>query len=89
MARISESLDEIHLAAEGSASGEAFYELGMMYAAGRDVEPDPVIAHKWFNIAVVRGYQAAASKRAEVAQEMTRDQIALAQKEARNWLTYH
>jgi uncharacterized protein len=89
MARLSESIEEKTLAAAGLASGEAFYELGLMYACGREIEPDLVLAHKWFNIAVVRGHSPAVVKRLELAQEMTREQIALAQKEARTWLTHH
>ncbi len=89
MARFNEGLEEAQLSAVGQASGEAYYELGLMYATGRDVALDHVVAHKWFNIAVVRGYAPAISKRSELAQEMTREQIALAQKEARSWLTYH
>jgi len=38
-----------------NASGEVFYELGMMYAAGRNVQPDLISAHKWFNLAAMRG----------------------------------
>lgn len=89
MARFNEGLEETQLTASAQASGEAYYELGLMYAAGRDVEPNHIIAHKWFNIAVVRGYAPAILKRAELAQEMSREQIAKAQKEARSWLSYH
>jgi TPR repeat protein len=73
----------------GQADGQAFYELGMMYASGRSVEPDLVTAHKWFNIAVVRGYREACERRAELAQEMSSAEIAAAQREARLWLTRH
>jgi uncharacterized protein len=89
MARLSENIEDQKLAGAGMVSGEAFYELGLMYACGREVEPDLVLAHKWFNIAVVRGHTPAGLKRSELAQEMTREQIALAQKEARAWLTQH
>ncbi len=71
------------------ASGEACYELGMMYAAGRAVQTDLVTAHKWFNIAVARGYRPAVERRAELAQEMSAAEIAAAQREARLWLTRH
>jgi hypothetical protein len=68
---------------------EAFYELGMMYACGRSVPADLVSAHKWLNIAVARGLREAAARRAELAMEMSADQIAEAQREARLWLTRH
>lgn len=69
------------------ASGEAYYELGVMYASGRSASIDLVAAHKWLNIAVVRGYRPAAERRAELAQEMSAAEIAAAQREARLWLT--
>jgi uncharacterized protein len=71
------------------ASGEACFELGMMYACGRSVPADLVAAHKWFNIAVARGFRPAADKRAELAREMSADEIAAAQREARLWLSRH
>ena len=44
-------------------------------------------AHKWFNLAAMRGSDAAKSWRSELASEMSSDEIAQAQKEAREWLT--
>ena len=41
-------------------NGRAFYELGLMYAAGRQVELDLVTAHKWLNVAVFKGCREAA-----------------------------
>jgi hypothetical protein len=75
------------MASRGSA--EALFELGLMYATGRNCEADVVIAHKWFNIAAFRGYEAAKARREELAIEMSRDQIAAAQRAAREWLTKH
>ena len=34
---------------------DALFELGMLYATGRDVAADLVVAHKWFNLAASRG----------------------------------
>jgi hypothetical protein len=45
-----------------------------------------VAAHKWFNLAAVRGVEAAKSWRNQVAAEMLPSQIAEAQKLAREWL---
>jgi len=68
---------------------DALFELGLMYAAGRDVEADLIEAHKWFNLAAVRGNEEARRYRAELARDMTREQIAAAQREAREWLRSH
>src|SRR5215217_7051040 len=73
----------------GQAGGEVYYELGLMYAAGSSVPVDRVAAHKWFNVAAARGFGPAASLRAEVAQEMSVEEIAAAQREARLFLTHH
>jgi TPR repeat protein len=71
------------------ADAAALFELGCLYAAGRDVELDFVAAHKWFNVAAARGSAAAASRRRELAAEMSAAQIAAAQREARAFLTCH
>ena len=65
---------------------DALFELGMLYATGRDVAADLVVAHKWFNLAAARGNGAALNHRAELAREMSLEQIAQAQKLAREWL---
>ena len=69
-----------------AVSADALYELGVMYCAGREVETDLVAAHKWFNLAAVRGNQEAKARRAELSLEMSKQQIAHAQKQAREWL---
>jgi len=72
---------EVH----GCASQELF-ELGLTYSTGRDVEQDLVDAHKWFNLAALKGNRDALQYRVEIAREMTEYQIADAQKRAREWL---
>ncbi len=68
------------------ATPDALFELGMLYATGRDVVADLVAAHKWFNIAAARGNVAALKRRVEIAREMSGEEIAEAQKLAREWL---
>jgi len=72
-----------------NASGEVFYELGMMYASGRSVPTDLVSAHKWLNLAAMRGNGEASRLRREIAEEMSAMEIAAAQRAARDWLTTH
>jgi len=77
---------------EGAAHGgapDALFALGLMYCAGRDVELDLVSAHKWFNLAALRGNDEAKRYRLEIAQEMSRVEIARAQRLAREWLAKH
>jgi len=78
----------MELAAQTGAP-DALFELGMLYATGRDVDADLVSAHKWFNLAAARGNPSAMTYRQELAQEMSADQVAAAQKLAREWLQTH
>jgi hypothetical protein len=89
MARIEMSADHLVLTAPAQAGPEAYFELGCLYASGRNVGLDLVVAHKWFNVAAVRGHAPAAERRAELAAEMSAAEIAAAQREARLWLTRH
>ena len=71
---------------EGAASGDMLFELGMMYSVGRDVPVDLVAAHKWFNLAAVKGNAEAIRLRREIANQMSDAEIAVAQRAARDWL---
>jgi TPR repeat protein len=88
MARMEISTDMVELAAQTGAP-DALFELGMLYATGRDVAADLVVAHKWFNLAAARGNQTALTHRVELAREMSAEQVARAQKLAREWLQTH
>ena len=68
------------------ADAQKLFMLGMMYASGNSVPADMVAAHKWFNIAALRGNSEAARLRREVAGEMSEAEIAAAQRAARVWL---
>lgn len=83
-----EEIDAV-VAAPAVMTGEACYELGLAYASGRSQPIDLVAAHKWFNVAVIHGYREAALRRAELACEMTSDEIAAALREARALITRH
>jgi TPR repeat protein len=80
--------ETVELAAAGGAP-DALFELGLMYCAGRDVDLDLVSAHKWFNLAAMRGNADAKRYRMEIAHEMSKEQIAEAQRQARAWLATH
>jgi len=71
------------------ASGETLYQLGIMHASGRSAPADLVSAHKWFNIAAMKGHAEAARMRREIAAEMTDAEIGQAQRAARDWLKSH
>ena len=72
-----------------AATADILLELGIMYCTGRDVELDYVTAHKWFNLAALKGSEDAKQYRRELAVEMSPAQVAEAQRQARCWLTLH
>ena len=81
-------LPEVEKAAMGPApmGAEALFALGMMYSAGNSVPVDLVSAHKWFNLAAMKGNTEAAQRRREIAAEMSDAEIGRAQRAARAWL---
>ena len=83
------ALDLTSLTMPALEEGATFFELGMKYASGRLGPADLVAAHKWFNVAVARGCRTAATLRSELAREMSAEEIAAAQREARLFLTRH
>lgn len=74
---------------EAPAAADTFFELGMMYSVGSSVPVDFVSAHKWFNLAAMRGNAEAVRLRREIAAEMSDAEIGQAQRAARDWLKAH
>ena len=62
------------------------FQMGLDCAAGRTGAADLVSAHKWFNLAAMKGNTEAARYRKEISGEMTAADIATAQRLAREWL---
>lgn len=79
--------DRLQLAETGEP--DALYDLGLLYSIGQEVEQNFIEAHKWFNLAAVRGMQSAQIDRAEIAESMSHGEIAKAQRAAREWLAAH
>jgi hypothetical protein len=48
-----------------------------------------ISAHKWFNLAAMRGNRDAVRYRREIAAEMSEADIAEAQRAARDWMLAH
>ena len=89
MARFEIASCEQAVIGESPAGADTFFELGMMYSIGRRVPIDYVSAHKWFNLAAMRGHGEAPRLRREVAEQMSEIEIAAAQRAARAWLKAH
>lgn len=73
----------------GETRADVFCDMGLMYATGRGCPVDLVSAHKWLNIAAIKGCERAAELRADLAQTMTKPDLAAALRAAREWMTIH
>ncbi len=65
--------------------GDAQFNLGLLYATGQGVPRDYVQAYMWLELLAAQDDQSAVSNRDAVARRMTPEQIAEAQKLAREW----
>ena len=72
-----------HPAEKGYKGGE--YGLGVGYENGQGVPQDYVLAHMWLNLAAAQGDDDAKKARDLLASKMTPEQIAEAQRLAREW----
>ncbi len=61
----------------------------LRYSTGKECPVDFVTAHKWFTLAALKGNVSAREYRKELADEMSKAQVAEAQKLAREWLRTH
>jgi hypothetical protein len=89
MARFELGENNAAMLGEAPAAADTFYELGMMYSIGRSVPVDYVTAHKWFNLAAMKGNHDAIRLRREIADQMSEAEVATAQRAARAWLKTH
>lgn len=88
MARIDIWSEQADRAAQ-NGTPDVLFQLGMQYSTGRDVKPDLVTAHKWFNLAALRGNAEAKQHRLELSLVMSQAEVAEAQRQAREWLSTH
>jgi uncharacterized protein len=71
------------------ATGEELFRLGLLYSTGQGGAPlDYVSAHMLFNLAAMRGSEEAKTYRKELSLEMASEEVAEAQRAAREWLAH-
>ena len=91
--RAGEGLDQKRVQAADPENAAAQFNLGVKYATGQGVPQDYVQAHMWFNLAASRSTgemrEDAVERRDQIANEMTPDQLADAQRLAREWDAAH
>ncbi len=85
MAFTDTEIAEVHEAVRQNGECADLYKLGLIYSTGDGA--DYVQAHMWFNLAASRGSEAAKDCRRELADAMSKDEIAQAQRLAREWLS--
>jgi uncharacterized protein len=89
MQRDHRGISEFSMPARGDDTGRALLELGISCTTGTALPVDLVAAHKWFNLAAIRGSKEAIRLRREIAAEMTTQEITTAQRAAREWISTH
>jgi DNA-directed RNA polymerase subunit RPC12/RpoP len=64
----------------------AQYELGLLYQVGQGVDLDNEKSYMWFNLAAAAGVEQALLARDKAMRSLNKEQLASAQKAAREWL---
>ena len=77
------------IAVDATAIPDVLFERGLYWSSGRSGVVNLVAAHKWFNLAALKGRSDAIAMRRGVAEMMSEAEIAAAQREARAWMTAH
>jgi hypothetical protein len=72
---------------DATAIPDVLFERGLYWASGRSGVVNLVAAHKWFNLAALKGRTDAIPLRREVAEMMSEIEIATAQRDARAWMS--
>ena len=80
-----EQAREWFLKAANRGFERAQFRLGRLYSEGLGVPKNSVIAYKWYNIAAGRGYEQARQARDKLGRQMSRDEIAEAQRRSAVW----
>jgi TPR repeat protein len=86
MARIEIPDPDMAPLGEAAFIGDTLFDLGIRCSVGGGAPVDLVSAHKWFNLAAMKGNAEAIRLRREIADQMSGPEIAAAQRAARDWL---
>ena len=90
MLGVVETGSEVGLPLPGpESSGDELFRLGLLYSTGQGGAPlDFVSAHMLFNLAAMRGSEEGKIYRRELSREMDQNEVAEAQRAAREWLAH-
>jgi Sel1 repeat len=84
-AAVAGPLEDVYRIGADKGEAGAQFSLGFMYQKGLGVPQDHLRAYMWFDLAAAQGTKGAAEWREHIAGRMTPEQIAEAQKLAREW----
>ncbi len=88
MARSLKTYTKEYLQQAEAGESVAQLQLGLLFSTGQKGAPlDYVTAHKWLNLAALRGSDEAKRLRTELADVMSREEISEAQRQAREWVS--
>ena len=80
-------VQEAREAVGSKADAQDLFRLGLIYSTDHeDSGPNFIEAHKWFSLAAMMGNNAAKSYCMELKDEMSREDLTLAQRAARGWM---
>jgi len=68
-----------------TATGDELYRIGLFYSEGVECEKDLIAAHKWFNLAVMKGSEEAKICRQEMSDLLSTEELRSALQAARDW----
>ncbi len=81
-----EAISDVIFGEDTVTTGDDMYRLGLKYSTGAGAPLDLIQAHKWFNLAALNGSREARTYRRELAEQMSSEDVAAAQRAAREWL---
>ena len=67
----------------------AQFSLGLMYFTGEGLPQDLVLAYMWCNLSAAQGNEVARVSKDRIEAQMTREEIAEAQRLSREWIEEH
>jgi TPR repeat protein len=90
MARSLKAYTDDYMKLAEAGESVAQMQLGLLFSTGQKGAPlDYVTAHKWLNLAALRGNGEAKRLRTELSDVMSRAEISEAQRQAREWVLAH
>lgn len=72
---------------DGDNYADVFFEMRLMYVTGRGCAVDFIAVHKRLNIAAINGSDRVAALRGDLAQAISKAEVAAALPAAREWMT--